>query len=122
MYLLDKRSLKNLQGVHPSLVQLMKTAILSSPFPFIITEGLRSTKRPQQLFQEGKTKTLHSYHLGGRAVDIAVLVNNCITWKYPYYEKVAKHILTLAKEKNLSITWGGTWKTFVDACHFQLEE
>lgn len=42
MYLLNQRSLQNLQGVHPSLVKLMKTAILSSPFPFMITEGLRS--------------------------------------------------------------------------------
>ena len=122
MYLLNQRSLQNLQGVHPSLVKLMKTAILSSPFPFMITEGLRSIERQKQLFQEGKTKTLDSYHLKGRAVDIAVIVENHITWNYSFYEKVAKHILKIAHRKHLKITWGGTWNTLVDAVHFQLEE
>ena len=45
MYLFNKRSLQNLKGVHPTLVKLMKTAILSSPFPFVITEGCRSLER-----------------------------------------------------------------------------
>lgn len=122
MYLLNQKSLQNLQGVHPSLVELMKAAIISSPFPFIITEGLRSMERQKQLFQEGKAKTLHSYHLKGKAVDIAVIVENHITWNYSFYEKVAKHILKIANGKHLKITWGGTWNTLVDACHFQLEE
>ncbi len=82
MYLLNKRSLQNLQGVHPS----------------------------------------HSYHLKGKAVDIAIIVENHITWSYSFYEKVAKHILKIADRKHLKITWGGTWNTLVDACHFQLEE
>ena len=52
MYLFNKRSLQNLKGVHPTLVKLMKTAILSSPFPFVITEGCRSLERQKQLLKE----------------------------------------------------------------------
>ncbi len=58
MYLFNKRSLQNLKGVHPTLVKLMKTAILSSPFPFVITEGCRSLERQKQLLKEKKTRTL----------------------------------------------------------------
>lgn len=122
MYLFNKRSLQNLKGVHPTLVKLMKTAILSSPFPFVITEGCRSLERQKQLLKEKKTRTLQSYHLTGHAVDIAIKVGEKITWEYRYYEAVAKHIQKIAHRQHILITWGGTWKNLVDACHFQLEE
>ena len=56
------------------------------------------------------------------AVDIAIKVGEKITWEYRYYEAVAKHIQKIAHRQHILITWGGTWKNLVDACHFQLEE
>src|SRR3712207_6998862 len=74
MYLLNQKSLQNLQGVHPSLVELMKTAIISSPFPFIIAEGLRSMERQKQLFQEGKAKDRKSTRLNSSHANISYAV------------------------------------------------
>lgn len=122
IYKFSKRSLKNLVGVHPKLVNLMKVAITNSPYDFMVTEGLRTIERQRELFKQGKSKTMKSYHLVGKAVDIALIVNGDISWDFALYREVAKHIKKIAKEQGINITWGGDWKNFKDGLHFQIEE
>jgi peptidoglycan L-alanyl-D-glutamate endopeptidase CwlK len=114
------RSLAKLKGVNSALVLIMQTALQDSPFDFIITEGVRSLETQTILFNTGKSRTMNSRHLNGRAVDIAVLVDGKVTWDFKYYKEVAAHIKAVAQKLNISITWGGDWKSFLDGPHFEL--
>ena len=121
MFSFSKASLNKMNGVDSKLINLMKEAIKESPYDFGITEGIRTLKRQKELFVEGKTKTLKSYHLVGKAVDIKIYVNGEITWDFKYYKEVAEHIKEVARKLGYVITWGGDWKTFKDGPHFQIE-
>lgn len=122
IYKFSKRSLKNLIGVHPKLVKLMEEAITNSPYDFMITQGLRTLSEQKRLVAQGKSKTMKSYHLVGKAVDIALIINGVVSWDFALYREVAKHIKKIAKEQGVNITWGGDWKNFKDGPHFQIEE
>ena len=121
MFSFSKASLEKMNGVNSKLVILMKEAIKNSPYDFKITEGLRTVERQKELVKTGKSKTMNSYHLKGKAVDIAVLIYNKITWDFKYYKEVANHIKEVARKLGYVITWGGDWKTFKDGPHFQIE-
>ena len=116
-----QRSLANLDTVHPDLKRVMLEAIENAPFDFGITEGLRTKERQQQLFNEGKSQTLNSRHLTGNAVDIVIFIDNKVTWDLKYYKALSEHIKAVAKLNDVPIVWGGDWKSFVDAVHFELD-
>jgi len=116
-----QRSLANLDTVHPDLKRVMLEAIENAPFDFGITEGLRTKERQQQLFTEGKSQTLNSRHLTGNAVDIVIFIDNKVTWDLKYYKVLSEHIKAVAKLNDVPIVWGGDWKSFVDAVHFELD-
>ena len=121
MYKFSNRSLNNLKGVDERLVDLMTEVLKRSKYDFGITEGLRTKERQAQLVKEGKSQTMNSYHLKGKAVDIVIYINNKVTWDLKYYKEVANQVKSLAAEKGLKITWGGDWKSLIDGPHFQLE-
>lgn len=114
------RSRRNLMGVHPELVSVVKRAIELTAVDFIVTEGLRTTKRQQILFNAGASTTLNSRHITGHAVDLAALVGNEVRWDWPLYHKIADAMKTAAAELGVSIVWGGDWKSFKDGPHFEL--
>ena len=122
MFNFSKASLDKMNGVDSKLVNLMKEAIKDSPYDFGITEGIRTRERQKEIFVQGKTKTLQSYPLVGKAVDVKVYVNGEITWDFKYYKEVADHIKEVAKKLGYVITWGGDWKKFKDGPHFQIED
>ena len=117
---LGKRSLSNLSGVHPDLVKVVKRAIEITEIDFTITEGLRTKERQAQLLKEKKTTTSNSRHLTGHAVDLAAWVDGTVSWNWDHYYKIAEAVKQAAKELNISIEWGGEWKSFPDAPHWQL--
>ena len=119
-YKLGKRSLSNLEGVHPDLVKVVKRAIELTKCDFTVTEGLRSKERQAQLLKEKKTTTSNSRHLTGHAVDLAAWVDGTVSWNWDHYYKIAEAVKQAAKELNISIEWGGEWKSFPDAPHWQL--
>jgi peptidoglycan LD-endopeptidase CwlK len=133
-----KQSLKNLEGVHPKLVLLMKTAILTSPVDFTITEGVRTAKRQNELYQQGRTKpgpvvttkdgyVKKSNHQPkasgyGCAVDLYPYVNGGVSFKSPKAQKIiADHIKAVAKELNIKIVCGIDWTVPHDPPHFELK-
>jgi len=126
----SKRSLGNLQGVHPSLVHVAHKALALSECDFTVTEGLRSTARQRELVAKGASRTMNSQHLCqndgyGHAIDV-----------YPYwggklhtedsrenlakYDEIAEAFKAAAAELEIGIIWGGDWKSFVDHPHFEL--
>lgn len=117
---LNVRSIKNLQGVNPKLVQVVERAAQLSELSFIVTEGLRTKERQAQLVAAGASQTLNSKHLTGNAVDLAAVVGTEVRWDWPLYSKLAATMKQAAKELNVSIVWGGDWKTLKDGPHFEL--
>ena len=118
--ILDERSLKRLEGVHPDLVAVVKAAAEVTEVDFIVTEGLRSKERQEQLVRAGASKTLKSRHLTGHAVDLAAKVGNEVRWDWPLYHKLAAAMKDSAATLGIEIEWGGDWKSFPDGPHFQL--
>ena len=117
---LTKISEKRLNEVRPCLKAIMHEAIARAEgigMTVQITEGLRTQQRQLELFKAGKSKTMNSYHLNGRAVD--VIVND--SWVFEDYKKFADVVKAVAKECGYKITWGGDWPRFRDGPHFQLE-
>ena len=122
MYKFSNRSLNNLKGVDMKLVDLMTEVLQKSPYDFGITEGLRTIEKQKEYVKAGKSQTMKSYHLRGKAVDIVVYKDGKVTWDLKYYKEVADVIKSVAKSKGVRITWGGDWKTLVDGPHFQIEK
>ncbi|GAA6322927.1 M15 family metallopeptidase [Fusobacterium ulcerans] len=121
MYKFSKRSLDNLKGVDERLIKLIEEVLSISPYDFGITEGLRTIEKQKEYVRTGKSQTMNSYHLKGKAVDIVVYKDGKVSWKLDYYKEIADLVKKIAKHDGLKITWGGDWKTLIDGPHFQLE-
>ena len=127
----SKRSLGNLQGVHPSLVHVAHKALALSECDFTVTEGLRSTARQRELVAKGASRTMRSYHLAqadgyGHAIDVypywgGKLHTEDSKENLRHYAEIARAFKSAATELGVKITWGGDWKSLVDHPHFQIE-
>ena len=122
MFSLGERSLTNLQGVHPDLVKLVQESIKDSPYDFAVIEGVRTKQRQQELYNAGKSQTLMSRHLTGKAIDLMLYVNGVASWENKYYQELAKHVKSKAQVLGIKIIWGGDWRSLVDAVHFELDK
>lgn len=123
---LSVRSEKNLVGVHPDLVRVVRAANAltgeGTTIPgFIVTEGLRTKDRQSALVRAGASWTMNSRHLTGHAVDLAVWVESekDIRWEWRLYDSLSKIVLRAAQDEAVPITWGGSWTTR-DGPHFEL--
>jgi len=120
-FIFSHRSEKNLQGVHPDLVKLVRSALTLSEVDFCVIEGVRTIERQRQLKLEGHTQTLNSRHLTGHAVDIAPIIEKIIPWdRWEFFEMVAEVMKESAMKADIPIVWGGDWKSFKDGVHFEL--
>lgn len=133
MFKFSKNSLKKLERLHPNLQNFFMELIKISPYDFSITQGVRIAEEQNKLYQQGRTTPgkivtncdgykIKSNHQTkddglGHAGDIAVLVNNKITWEEKYYKEVAISARILMQKYN--IEWGGDWKSFKDLPHFE---
>ena len=110
------RSLQRLSKVHPDLQKVMKEAVVDSPVPFQISQGLRTYAEQQELYAQGRTKpgaivtwTMNSRHLTGNAVDVAVIIGGKYITATYLYDQLAAHILKVAARLGVKLVWGGTW-------------
>lgn len=118
-FVFSQKSLKNLQGVHPDLVLLVKRALDISTIDFSVLEGLRSPARQQDVINLGKSWTKNSRHLTGHAIDVGVVIDRHINWYYPWYEKLHKFFKQASDELKIAIEWGGEWPER-DGGHYEL--
>ena len=136
MYKLSTRSLDTMAGVNPNLVKVIKEAIATSPFDFMVTQGLRTAKYQNELYQQGRTKrglkvtnadgyikkSNHQMKVDGfgYAIDFVILNGKVLDWNTESkYEAVAKHILEVGHKLGVNLEWGGNWK-FKDYPHIQI--
>lgn len=108
-YLLSKKSIDRLTGVHPDLVAVVKRAIEITELDFTVLEGVRSKARQAQLFASGASKTADGRHLTGHAVDLAAYVSGSPRWDWPLYYKLAEAVKQSSSELGVPIIWGGVW-------------
>lgn len=118
--MLSEKSLSRMAGVDSRLSAVIGAAAAICPLSFVVTEGLRSKERQAMLYQAGKTQTLNSQHLSGRAVDVCVLIDGKADWTFNNYRIVAAAVKAAALQMNIAVEWGGDWLTFKDGPHFQL--
>jgi peptidoglycan L-alanyl-D-glutamate endopeptidase CwlK len=88
---------------------------------FVVTETFRSFERQTQLFSEGKSRTMRSNHLVGKACDVAPVVSFAngvverLTW-----DKAHPAWKTLGELATLwGVEWGGRWEGFPDFPHLE---
>ncbi len=118
---LSERSMRRLVGVHPRLTALAREAVALSPVDFMITEGLRSKERQLALVRAGASRTKHSRHLTGHAIDVAAMVHGQVRWDWPLYPRIAAAFKAAAARQGTAIVWGGDWPTLRDGPHFELD-
>jgi len=145
---LSSRSKKNLEGVNPDLVAVVKGAILLTKVDFGVIEGVRTLARQKELVQSGASQTMKSRHLTGDAVDLMCYVGSRGSWELNLYDDIADAMKEAAIEQGVGICWGAAWtvpdirvwegsmedamnsyvdkrrsegrRPFIDAPHFQL--
>jgi hypothetical protein len=115
------RSITNLSGVEPVLVEIAERALQLSTIDFAITSGLRTLEEQAELKRRGKTPILHSRHLYGYAVDVMAWVDGKESWDIEHYKIIAKAFEQAAAERGVLLNWGGDWKS-VDGPHFELSK
>ena len=139
-YKLSQKSLERLNGVHPSLVFLVQSAMETQIMDFSVNEGVRTLDRQKDLVSKGASKTMKSKHLVqsdgyGHAVDLypypidmeAVNRNNAV--EIVRFGVLAGIIKSIAWTHGIEIEWGGDFdsdgqtldSTFFDAPHIQLK-
>lgn len=109
MYKLSKTSLDRLEGVDPRLVSVVKRAIQLTTVDFGVSEGLRTLATQKKYVAAGKSQTMQSKHLEGKAVDLVAYVDGAVSWELNLYDNIADAVKTAAKELGVKIRWGAAW-------------
>lgn len=140
MFKFGARSLDNLVGVHPELVNIVHDAMELQIMDFSVVEGLRSIKQQKLYVEQGRSRTMNSKHIRqdsgySHAVDLypypvdMKLVNRGDMREVSRFGMLAGIMLSCAKQRGINLTWGADWDrdgvvldhTFYDAPHFQIE-
>jgi peptidoglycan LD-endopeptidase CwlK len=116
------RSLGNLHGTHPKLQAVTLRALQLTTVDFLITDGLRTIAEQRRFVKTGKSKTMKSKHLTGRAIDYVAWENGSFTYAESKMLAISKAFKAASAELNIPIEWGGDWKSFHDTPHIQLQD
>ena len=119
-FVFSKRSLKNLVGVHPDLVRVVRRALELTEVDFVVLEGIRTLEKQRQYVESGASRTMNSRHLTGHAVDLIAWVERTVNWDLINDERIDAAMKEAGMELGIPVEWGGDWKGFKDGPHFQL--
>jgi len=106
---LSTRSLDKLEGVEPELVSVVKRAIALTKIDFGVVYGMRTEEEQEKLFAAGKSQTMKSKHLVGRAVDLMAYVDGKGCWELNVYDDLCDAMKAAAEELGIAIKWGAAW-------------
>ncbi|QDU35680.1 peptidase [Proteus phage vB_PmiP_RS10pmA] len=139
-YKFGKRSLDNLNGVNPLLINVLNRALEISPVDFGIIQGKRSIDEQRKNVAKGVSQTMNSRHLEecpidenvcyGNAVDILpTAIKPGMNWDLKYFMPVLKAIKQAGDELGVKLRFGVNWKNdpslpietkFIDAPHVEI--
>jgi len=106
---LSKRSLANLEGVRPELIEVVNFAIQVTRIDFGVTEGLRTVDRQRELVASGASQTMNSKHIKGHAVDLMAYIGTRASWELNLYDDIADAMRLGALEVGVPLVWGAAW-------------
>lgn len=104
-----EKSLKELTGVHPDLVAVVKRALELTVQDFSVHDGIRTLEEQKKLVASGASQTMDSRHLTGHAVDLVPYINGKLRWEWEPIYKIADAVRIAANELGTPIRWGGAW-------------
>ena len=120
----SKKSQARLDSTDERLVKVFTEVV--KHFDCTILEGKRTVDRQKMLVEQGKSKTMNSKHLVGKAVDVAPYP---IDWndreRFTYF---AGYVMGIAAKMGIKLRWGGDWdrdtqlkdNNFDDLPHFEI--
>ena len=117
----SKHSQANLETVHPDLQRLFSEVIKHRDCSIIC--GHRPEKLQSLLYKGGYSKVPFPYstHNDFPSKGVDALFYPFTNWgDKRRFRRFAMFVLKKAKEMEIDIRWGGHWKTFYDAVHFEL--
>ncbi len=118
---LSELSKKRLEGVDERLKAVVMECAARCPYPFNVSEGLRTEEKQREYVKQDKSRTMKSKHLIGKAVDLYPLSMDRRVIDWTGFEDLAARMFEVAEEMGVEIVWGGHWKTFIDKPHFELK-
>lgn len=119
-YSLGARSLAELEGVHPSLVAVVKKAITLTKQDFSVHDGLRTITEQREYVRRGVSKTMNSMHMKqpdglGHAVDLVPWINSSLRWEMKPCLVIAAAVHQAARELGVPLIYGAIWdRSFLD--------
>lgn len=113
-YKLGRRSLDELAGVAPILVETVQVAITVTAVDFGVLDGVRTTEEQADLMAQGRSWTMDSRHLPqadglGWAVDLVPWIRGAFRWEWSPIFEVAAAMRRAAIQTGARIRWGGPW-------------
>jgi peptidoglycan L-alanyl-D-glutamate endopeptidase CwlK len=108
-FVLGKKSLEELEGVHSDLVVVVHRAIELTVQDFSVHDGIRTFEEQKKLVESGASQTLDSRHITGHAVDLVPYINGKLRWEWNPIYRIADAVRMAAKELNIPLRWGGAW-------------
>ncbi len=114
-YKLGSYSLRELKGVHPDLVRVVKLAIEFTVRDFTVLDGLRTIEEQQEYVRTGVSWTMASKHLAqedglSHAVDLVPYINGKLRWETEPCLEVARAVALAAQGEGVALRWGGCWE------------
>ena len=106
---LSERSLSKLEGVDSSLVAVVKRAIELTRVDFGVIYGMRTVEEQEKLVAAGKSQTMKSNHLVGKAVDLMAYVDGKGVWELNVYDDLCDAMKAAAEELGTPVKWGAAW-------------
>lgn len=113
-FTLGPKSIAELKGVHPLLVECVHRALARSVVDFGVHDGLRTPTEQREYVRTGVSTTMNSMHLPQRdgfshAVDLVPYINSKLRWEWDPIYRIAAAMHSAAKELKLPLRWGGVW-------------
>ena len=123
-----KGSLKNMEGVHPELVQLAHEALSLSSVDFGISHmSVRTMEEQIKLVAEGKSYTTKSKHVPENnpsgfscAIDVIAYEKGHVSWEPGLYRLIGQAFVYASAEMGIPITLGCLFRNFFDGPHIEL--
>ena len=107
--------MSKLEGVHESLVNIVKEAIQATKVDFGVICGTRTKQEQAELVKKGASKTMNSKHLPqestgkSHAVDLMAYIGSRASWELNLYDDIADAMRVGAIMEGVNVTWGGAW-------------
>ena len=119
-FTLAQHDIDRLKAVDARLALVVGRAAMLCPFTFTVAQGLRTEAQQRALVAAGKSETMHSMHLIGRAVDLVVVTEHGADWHWGVYVELNALMQQAGRDVGHGVFWGGQWHSIKDGDHWQL--